>query len=309
MNIITKVIHTILNDRGKLGLFFLSYYCKFLSDKKHIELYYKYSMGKKLNLGNPQTFNEKLNWLKLYDRNPLYTTLVDKYAVKAWVSERIGKQYVIPTLGIWENYSEIDFDALPKGFVLKTTHGGGNVGVVVCPNKDTFDKEAARKKLEHSIKISGYDKHREWPYKNVERKIIAEQLLVDPCNQSLIDYKVHVFNGIPRFILVCRGRENKSSMTDDFYDVDWHLMNCKRPGHPNSANPMSKPILLGTLLELSKTLAGNIPFVRVDFYIVNGKIYFGEMTFFPAGGVKPFEPEDWDDKFGKWLSLPVKKIN
>ena len=263
-------------------------------------------MGKKLDLENPQTFNEKLNWLKLYNHNPLYTTLVDKYAVKLWVSQQIGEKYIIPTIGVWERFDDIDFDALPKSFVLKTTHGGGNVGVVVCSDKESLDKEATRNKLDRSMKISGYEKHREWPYKNVKRKIIAEELLVDPNNVSLIDYKVHVFNGIPKFILVCKGRENKSTMTDDFFDSNWNLMKCNRPGHQNSENPIPKPEKLLEMLELAKKLANNIPFVRVDFYIVNNQIYFGEMTFFPAGGVKPFIPESWDSVFGGWLQLPSK---
>ncbi len=306
MSTIKKAIYVLLHDRGKLGLLFLPYYSKLLSDKKHIELYYEYSMGKKLDLENPQTFNEKLNWLKLYDHNPLYTTLVDKYAVKPWVAERIGEQYIIPTIGVWERFDDIDFDSLPKSFVLKTTHGGGNVGVVVCSDKETLDKEAARNKLEHSLKISGYEKHREWPYKNVKRRIIAEELLVDPNNDSLIDYKVHVFNGIPKFVLVCKGRENKSTMTDDFFDTNWNLMKCNRPGHRNSEKPIPKPEKLLEMLELAKKLANNIPFVRVDFYLVNNQIFFGEMTFFPAGGVKPFIPESWDSVFGSWLQLPSK---
>ena len=304
---IHKIIDALLHKKGKIMLMLLPYYQRLLPDKMHVKLYYLFSIGKRLNLRNPQTFNEKLNWLKLYDHNPLYTILVDKNAVKPWVAERIGMQYVIPTLGVWEKFNDINFDSLPSKFVLKTTHGGGNVGVVVCKDKNSFNVNAAKKKIEHSMGISGYEKHREWPYKNVKRKIIAEQLLEDSQNDSLIDYKIHVFNGIPKFILVCKGRENKATMTDDFYDVDWNLIECKRPGHLNSQNPLPRPRQLDKLLELSKTLSSEIPFVRVDFYIVNDNIYFGEMTFFPAGGVKPFEPEVWDEVFGSWLNLPQRK--
>ena len=306
MNKVRKIIHVLIHERGKIGLLLLPNFQRFLSDRAYVKLYYRFSMGKRLNLKNPQTFNEKLNWLKLYDHNPLYTTLVDKYAVKSWGAEWIGEQYIIPTLGVWDSFDEIDFDKLPNQFVLKTTHGGGNVGVVVCSNKESFDKDAARRKLERSMKISGYEKHREWPYKNVNRRIIAEELLVDPNNNSLIDYKVHVFNGIPMFVLVCKGRENKSTMTDDFFDTNWNLMKCNRPGHQNSENPVPKPEKLLEMLKLAKKLAENIPFVRVDFYIVNNQIFFGEMTFFPAGGVKPFIPESWDSVFGSWLQLPSK---
>ena len=292
--------------RRAILLSLLARYQRIFGDVTYVKLYYKLSMGRKLNLKNPRTFNEKLNWLKLYDHDPLYTTLVDKFAVKPWVAEQIGEQYVIPTIGAWRCFDEIEFDKLPNQFVLKTTHGGGNVGVVICKNKNTFNTEAARNKLEQSMKRSGYEKHREWPYKNVERKIIAEQWLEDNDSASLIDYKVHVFNGVPRFILVCQGREDKSSMRDDFYDVEWNLMKCRRPGHPNSETPMPKPSRLKEMLELSKILAGSIPFVRADFYIVNGNLYFGEMTFFPASGVKPFEPDCWDLTFGNWLTLPAK---
>ena len=306
MNKVRKLIHVLLYERGKIGLLLLSIFQRFLFDKAYVKLYYRFSMGEKLNLKTPQTFNEKLNWLKLYDHNPLYTTLVDKYAVKSWVAERIGEQYIIPTLGVWDSFDEIDFDKLPNQFVLKTTHGGGNVGVVVCSNIELFDRDAARRKLERSMKISGYEKHREWPYKNVKRRIVAEELLVDPNNISLIDYKVHVFNGTPKFILVCKGRENKTTMTDDFFDTDWNLMRCNRPGHQKSETPIPKPEKLSEMLDLSIKLAENIPFVRVDFYIVNNQIFFGEMTFFPAGGVKPFIPESWDSVFGSWLQLPSK---
>ncbi len=306
MNKVRKLIHVLLHERGKIGLLLLPNFQRFLSDRAYVKLYYRFSMRKRLNLKNPQTFNEKLNWLKLYDHNPLYTTLVDKYAVKSWVAERIGEQYIIPTLGVWDSFDEIDFDKLPNQFVLKTTHGGGNVGVVVCSKIESFDRDAARRKLERSMKISGYEKHREWPYKNVKRRIVAEELLVDPNNISLIDYKVHVFNGTPKFILVCKGRENKTTMTDDFFDINWELMKCNRPGHKNSPTPIPKPEKLLEMLELAKKLADNIPFVRVDFYIVNNQIFFGEMTFFPAGGVKPFIPESWDSVFGSWLQLPSK---
>lgn len=291
--------------RHEIMLLLLARFQWLFRDEMYVKLYYKFSMGKKLNLTRPVTFNEKLNWLKLFDHNPFYTTLVDKYAVKPWVAERIGEKFLIPTIGVWDNFDEIDFDKLPNCFVLKTTHGGGNVGVVICRDKSTFNKEVARQKINHSMGISGYEKHREWPYKNVQRRIIAEQLLVDDNNISLIDYKVHCFNGIPRFILVCKGREKKSTMTDDFYDTSWNLMKCNRPGHKNSTNPMEKPPLLEEMLSIASELSKEIPFVRVDFYIVKGALFFGEMTFFPAGGVKPFIPESWDDVFGEWLELPT----
>ena len=301
-----KIMRILFSKLSVLLLPLLVRLQRLFSDKAYVKLYFWLSMHKRLNLESPHTFNEKLNWLKLYDHNPLYTTLVDKYAVKEWVAGKIGKEYVIPTIGVWDKFEEIDFDSLPNGFVLKTTHGGGNVGVVVCKDKNNLDVEATHKIIEHSMGISGYEKHREWPYKNVPRRIIAEELLIDSDNVTLIDYKVHVFNGIPRFILVCRGREHKSTMTDDFFDTDWILMNCNRPGHKNSQRPIDRPPQLGEMLEIASKLSDGIPFVRVDFYIVDNHLYFGEMTFFPAGAAKPFVPEYWDTVFGEWLYLPNK---
>jgi hypothetical protein len=275
---------------------------RLFSDEIFLKMKYRRKMGTPLNLQSPTTFNEKLQWLKLRNRKPCYTTMVDKFAVKEYVAGIIGKEYIIPTLGVWEKFDDINFDTLPQQFVLKTTHGGGGTGVVICKDKATFDKKKAKKNLEKSLKKCLYKKYVEWPYKDVPKRIIAEEYITDG-KSELEDYKVHNFNGTPRVILVCRNRFHSTPMVTDFYSTDWELLPVTRPGHPCSPAPMEKPRLLPQILQLSKILSKDIPFVRTDFYILNDKIYFGELTFFPASGMKKFEPQEWDRKFGEWIEL------
>lgn len=307
MNAIREIFNTLLHERGKVGLFFLQRFQTVLPDKAHVKLYYKFSMGKKLNLKNPQTFTEKLQWLKLYDHNPLYTTLVDKYAVKPWVAERIGRQYVIPTIGVWDGFDDIDFGKLPNQFVLKTTHGGGNIGVVICKNKETFDKAAAKEKLEKSMKISAYETVREWPYKNVPRRIIAEEYLEpSPETNDLPDYKFFCFNGEPRYCQVISGRNTKKSI--DFFDKDWNHQPFREPcKYPNADIEPAKPNCLNEMWQLAAKLAEGKAFSRIDFYEVQGKVLFGEVTFFPTSGLGVFEPIEYDAILGKMIHLPIDK--
>lgn len=281
-------------------------YCKFLSDKSYLQKRYRAHFGKKLNLVDPQTFNAKLQWLKLYDRKPIYTTMVDKYAVKEYVAAQIGEEYIIPTLGLWERFDDIDFDALPDQFVLKCTHDSG--GLVICRDKSKFDRAAAKAKIEKFLKREFYWMHREWPYKNVKPRIIAEQYISDNDEGELSDYKIHCFNGVPKFILVCQDRFKTSGLTEDFYSVTWERLEVKRPARPNARISIKRPENLEEMLELSQKLAVNMPFARIDFYIVNGKVYWGEITFYPASGFSAFEPEEWDYTFGSWIQLPEKTI-
>ena len=276
-----------------------------LPDKTYVKWYYGFSMGKKLNLKHPNSFTEKLQWLKLYDHNPLYTTLVDKYAVKQWVAERIGEQYIIPTLGVWDNFDEIEFDKLPNQFVLKTTHGGGSVGVVICKDKSKFDKAEAQKKLERSMKISGYEKHREWPYKNVPRRILAEQYMEpDPELNDLLDYKFFCFNGKPRYCQVVSGRNTNKSI--DFFDKEWNHQPFREPKkYPNADIEPSRPKYLDTMWQLAAQLAENKSFVRIDFYELKDGVRFGEITFFPTSGLGIFEPEEYDTILGQMINLPI----
>ena len=288
---------------SRLALFLLRKTARLWPDKLFLQLKFRLEMGQKLDLDKPKTFNEKLQWLKLYNRKPEYTTMVDKYAVKEYVANIIGKEHIIPTLGLWNSVDEIDWDALPNQFVLKTTHGGGGGGVVICKDKTKFDKNKARKVLQKSLDSDIYWNYREWPYKDVPKRIIAEQFMSNN-GKDLEDYKIHCFNGEPKFILVCSNRYGNGAMIDDFYSPDWELMGVRRPGHPNSETPLVKPELLEQMLELAKTLSKDIPFLRTDFYIINNQIYFGELTFFPASGMNKFDPEEWDNKLGKYIVLP-----
>lgn len=277
---------------------------KKVSDKDFLLKSYFIKFGRKLDLIYPETFNEKLQWLKLYDRKPEYTIMVDKYKVREYISKKIGSQYLIPLLGVWDDPDEIDFDALPGRFVLKCNHNSG-LGMCICTDKTKLDVKKAKKDLKRGLKQDYYLTGREWPYKDVPRKIVAEKFLKGDTG-GLTDYKIHCFNGVPKFVLVCRDRFSESGLTEDFYTPEWELMPVKRPSIPNAKTPLPKPEKLDEMLALAAKLSENIPFLRVDFYYVEGKIYFSELTFFPASGFAPFEPEEWDRTFGDWLELPSK---
>lgn len=272
-----------------------------IPDSIYIRFKYRKIFGKWPELKNPKTFNEKLNWLKLYDRNPVYTTMVDKYEAKRYVADLIGEEYIIPTLGVWDKAEDIDFDGLPQKFVLKATHDSGRV--LICKDKSKFDRSMAVKEMNESLKRNFYAVTREWPYKNVKPRIIAEQLLESADNKDLADYKVHNFNGIPKAILVCRDRFADTGLTEDFYDIHWNHLDVKRPGHPNAPLLENRPVTLDLMLELSSKLAKGYPFMRTDFYTVNDKIYFGEITLYPASGSVPFIPSNYDDVLGKFLEI------
>lgn len=274
-------------------------------DRIFIMLKYRKAFGRWPNLKNPQTFNEKLNWLKLHDRNPLYTRMVDKCEAKRYVADLIGEEYIIPTLGVWNRAEDIDFDALPDKFVLKATHDSGRV--IICKDKSKLDRAKAVREMKESLKRDFYAVTREWPYKNVKPRIIAEQLLESSDDAGLADYKVHNFNGVPKVILVCRDRFAETGLTEDFYDTEWTHLDVKRPGHPNAPIIESCPESLGKMLELSKRLSADYPFMRTDFYTIGDKVYFGEITLYPASGTVPFEPSRYDDLFGS--SLNIRKLD
>lgn len=275
-----------------------------LSDKNYIKAYFHCKMGRRLNLTNPVSFNEKLQWLKFHDLRPEYSLMVDKCAVKDYVAQKIGEQYVVPTLAVYDTVMVVDFESLPSQFVLKCTHDSG--GVVICKNKETLDKNAALAKLKSGLGKNYYRYSMEYPYKDVKPRIIAEQYLSDE-GAELADYKVHCFNGEPKLILVCKDRHAASGLTEDFFTAEWEHLDVRRPEHPNAKQPIEKPEELNELLDLSRKLSADIPFVRVDFYISQHKVYFGELTFFPASGMTPFVPESFDYLFGSWLRLPVEE--
>ncbi len=278
---------------------------KKFSDEKFIKLEYYACIGKKLNLDNPQTYNEKLQWLKLYDRKPEYTTMVDKYAAKKYVADRIGEEYIIPTLGVWESFDDIDFDSLPNQFVLKCTHDSG--GLAICKDKSTFDIQKAKEKIERSLKRDYFYVHREWPYKNVKKQIIAEEYMEDSSHPELCDYKFYCFNGEPKFLYVSRGLSNHATANINYVSLDWEKEPFKRNDFAEFEELPPKPATFDQMIEFSKVLSKDIPFLRVDFYDINGKLYFGELTFSPGAGYTAFEPKEWDYKIGEWISLPEKK--
>ena len=297
------IIKEYFSHPGKIVLGFLNHFWFLFSDKTSLKIQYRIKMGRKLDLKNPQRFSEKLQWLKLYDRKPEYTKMVDKIAAKDYVAGIIGNQYIIPTLGTWNHFDEIDFDKLPDKFVLKTNHGGGGSSVVICKDKATFNKSRAKSILEHSLRHSIYPNLREWPYKNVKPMILAEQLLEDNGMHGLMDYKVFCCNGEPRMVKV-----NYDVATDYhvcWYDLDWNKIEGTTIYDPiDNDVDIEKPKELGRLLELARVLSKDISYLRVDFYCIEGMLKFGELTFFPGSGFERFKPESIDYQIGNWIKLP-----
>ena len=289
-----------------VGYVLLKRYFTWLPDKLYIQLMFFIKMGYMPNFQDPQTFNEKLQWLKLYYRKPEFTMMVDKYAVKDYVASVIGQEYIIPTLGLWDRPEDIEWDKLPSQFVLKTTHGGGNTGVVICKDKSTFDKDNAILRLKLSMKQDIYKTLKEWPYKNVKRRIIAEQYVEpDSKTHDLPDYKFFCFDGEVKALFV--GTERQSGdVKFDYYDSEFNHLDLIQL-HPMSGRNLQKPAAFEEMKKLASKLSKGIPHVRIDLYDVNGKIYCGEITFFHHGGVVPFHPNKWDYVFGGWINLPSIK--
>lgn len=280
----------------------LKYAMRFIPDKIYIQMYYFAHFKKKCNLKNPKSYNEKLNWLKLHDRNPLYIKIVDKYDVKEYVSTLIGDEYIIPTLGIWEHFDDIDFEVLPEQFVLKCTHD--SEGLVIVKDKSKLDKKKAKQKIETSLKQNFYYIGREWPYKNVKPRIIAEEYMEDHTDSELRDYKFFCFNGEPKAMFIASDRAS-GQVKFDFFDLKFKNLDIKQK-YEHADKPLRKPETFDKMIELSKVLSKGFPHVRVDFYEVDGKLYFGEITFYHFSGFMPFEPMEWDNKFGNWLKLNNK---
>lgn len=260
-------------------------------------------MGKSLNLDSPQTFNEKLQWLKIHDRNPLYTSLVDKYEVKQYVADRIGEKYIIPTLGIWSHFDDIDFSALPNRFVLKCTHDSG--GIVICKDKEKLNKKVAKNLLEKCLKRNYYWYGREWPYKNVHPKIIAEKFISDKENidTKLTDYKFFCFNGKVNNVMVCLDRDSGATKFY-FFSPDWKLMRINKRGKAAPLDfTLPKPECLDEMVFVAEKLAKGLPFVRIDLYQSNKMVYFGEITFFPDSGFDSNILQETDLEWGRMIKL------
>lgn len=274
---------------------------KWMSDKLYIETFYKLQTGYCVDLKCPKTFNEKIQWLKLYDYSPNYDSLVDKANVKTYVKDTIGEEYIIPTYGIWSNVDDIDWTMLPDKFVIKTTHGSGGQDVCICKDKKYFNRDKAVAKLKKSMLKNTYWYGREKPYKNLEPKVMAEMLLGDG-NQDVPDYKFMCFNGKVKCLFVCTNRRSKSGLNVTFFDTCWKRLPFER-NHPADPNEIPKPKSFDLMISLSEQLSKNLKFSRIDFYEYNGKPYFGEITLYPGSGYESFSPEEWDLTLGNWINL------
>jgi len=275
-----------------------------MPDKLYLQIVFYINLKQKLNLDNPKTFNEKLQWLKLYNRKPEYTKMVDKLEVKNFVKKVIGAQYIIDTYGVWDKFEDIDFDSLPKKFVLKCTHDSG--GLIICKDKEKLDYVECERRIKASLSNNYFVYGREWPYKNVKPKVFAEEYIEDKKYDVLPVYKFMCFDGEPKIIQTIQN-DKQSNESIDYFDLEWKLLDI-RQGFPNSQKPYEKPKKLREMIEIARIFSKNHPFLRVDLYVVNDEIKFSEFTFYSDGGFMRFDPPLWDGKLGEWISLPSKYV-
>ena len=282
-------------------------YFAWLPDKTYLSLRFRLRVHHKLNWENPITYNEKLNWLKLYDHRPEYITMADKYAAKKYVADRIGNDYIIPTIGVWDKAEDIEWDKLPKQFVLKCNHDSG--GLIICKDKSKLDKQAAIDKLSKGLKFDYFKVEREWPYKDMRRRIIAEEYIEPKTGgNDLPDYKFFCFDGKVKFMFIGTDRQTPGEEVKfDFFDENFNYLPV-RQGHDHAKVTPSKPSCFEQMKQAAEQLSQGLPHVRVDFYQVDGKVLFGELTLYHFGGLVPFEPSNWDLKFGEMLKLPGRKL-
>ncbi|NLI52869.1 MAG: glycosyl transferase [Clostridiales bacterium] len=270
-------------------------------DRPYLSAMWRAYFHQRLDWKNPRSFNEKIQWLKAKDHNPLYPTLVDKFAVRQFIENTIGDRYLIPLVGgPWNSFDEIDFDRLPRQFVLKCTHDSG--GVVICRDKGALDLDAARQKIEKSLRRNYYWGGREWPYQNIPPRIIAEAYMADGSDDELRDYKFYMFGGTARCILVCTNRSAKSKMHMTFFSPDWKRLPFERQ-YANDPRELPKPERFEEMLLLAEQLSADLPFARIDLYETDHKVYFGEITLHPASGLGKFQPVEWDYRLGEWIDL------
>lgn len=280
---------------------------RFIPTKQYLKIVYKIKTGKKLNLKNPITFNEKLQWIKIYDVRPEYTQMVDKYEVRSFIADKLGEQYLFPLLGVWNSFDEIEFDKLPLQFVLKCNHDSGSIKII--KNKKTIDFKELKKFFDGRLKINPYIHSREYPYKNVKPRIIAEEYMEDVITSELRDYKFYCFDGYVKAILVATNRQSeKEELCFDYFDGDYTHLNLTNHWHPNAKIEPQKPDQFEQMKEIAQTLSKGIPHVRIDLYEVNGKVYFGEFTFFDAGGFLLIHPDSWEKEWGDLIKLNKKQV-
>lgn len=276
------------------------YYDK-LSDEDYIKREFKANMGYELPLSNPRTFNEKLQWIKLNIRDDRYSMLVDKCLVKDYISKLIGSEYVIPTIQVWDSVKEFDLDALPNQFVVKCTHNSGK-GMSICKDKSSVNKKKLITKLEHGLKEDYYKLHREWPYKNVQHRILVEQYMEDEETKELRDYKFLTFNGVPRIMFIATDRQSKTSTKFDYYDMRGNHLDLKWV-YPNADETPKIPVRFNEMIELAQIISKGTIHSRIDFYEINRKVYFGEITFFHQSGLARTFPNHWDRQLGEYINL------
>ena len=282
----------------------LKHCLRFLPDKVYIQLYYFAKYRKLCNISNPRTYNEKIQWLKLHDRNKLYPTIVDKVKVKDYVGKKIGFHHIIPTIATWRKAEDIDFDSLPDSFVLKTNHNSGDI--VICKDKSSFNKQQAIMKLKQSLKENFYENGREWPYKEVERLILCEKYLVDTRTNELRDYKFFCFNGSVKLFKIDFDRSYDHHA--NYYDREGAMLPFGEVACPPKLdNKIEVPDEIHEMIKLAERLAEGFPLIRIDFYLADGAIYFGEMTLYPASGFGKLTSPEWEERLGEWIQLPQLK--
>ena len=305
MKLMQKAIRCLTDEAYRFDIQNVLGWHRGMSDEAYLKKKYRLTFGRDCDLENPKTFTEKLQWIKLYDRRPIYTVMVDKAAAKEYVQSVIGAEHVVPTIAVYDDVSQIDFQSLPQKFVMKCTHNSGR-GMCICTNKDELDQSRVRRGLEQGLREDYYLTNREWPYKNVKPRIIVEQFLEDRVDGELRDYKFFCFNGEPKVLYIAQGR-GQSETFADFYDMDFQHLDLKID-HEIAPQPPHKPVCFEQMKAFAAKLSKDIPHVRVDFYEVNGHVYFGELTFFHCSGFEAFHPEWWDEIFGSWIRLPEKTI-
>lgn len=299
MNLLITTKSRINTFYEKVLNYSFNHFGKFMSDAMLLKVRYRIIFHYPLKLNRVFTFNEKLQWLKLNDRKEIYHTMADKYEARVFVEQKIGSQYLVPLLGVWEKADDINIKTLPDEFVLKCTHDSQSI--IICKNKKELDYNATCQILNQGLKTNYYSLGREWAYKNIKPRIIAEKLLVDESGDDLKDYKVFCFHGEPKFIQIDYDRFKGHKRR--FYSINWEKLDFKITYEDDSSIIMPKPKCLQELLEVSRVLAKGTPFLRTDWYIVENKIYFGEMTFYPGCGFEPIEPYSKDIEWGQWISI------
>ena len=299
-----KILRAFTSYAGIITLMNNTFLNRFISNERAIKCKFKYKMGKYPDLENPVSFSEKLQWLKLNNKNPEYTRIVDKITFKDYIREKLGDGYTVPTLGVWDKFDDIDFDKLPDKFVIKCNHDSG--GLIICKDKSKLDKKAARKKINKCLKTNYYLLGREWPYKNVKPRILVEEYLDLP--EGLVEYKIFSFNGQAKVVDVCMGIAHTMNRTNTFFTRDWERIPMQQY-LPNEKGEVSAPEELPKMLEIADKLSQGIPQVRVDFYVYKGNIYVGEMTFFHNSGAEKINPYEWDLKLGEYIDLDLVKKN